>query len=57
MNHLLLLRDTGDLSQKYEVVWGNYYQEELLEDVILEQGTYIFANLGSQAVHPIQLLF
>ena len=56
MHRLVLLQASDKPDQNYEVIWGNYFQRELAEDLILEVGRYILLSLGEEVVCHLQLL-
>ena len=63
MNRLLMLKvvneqakinhDKGIISnqnQQYEPIWGNYFQSNLIQDITLTPGTYIFLTFGANPI-------
>ena len=40
---------------KYQIVWGNYFDNLLLEDIQLDKGKYILLSLGSSSIKEISI--
>ena len=40
----------------YEPTWGNYFLEELKEDVLLSPGQYLFTSLGNHQTNKAKIL-
>lgn len=58
MKHIVLLRSNeSQIDQKYEVIWGNYFQSQLTEDVMIEPGRYYMLSIGHESVNNLRLFF
>jgi hypothetical protein len=58
MQRIVVLKETKEQElQKWDAVWGNYFQEEFMEDVILEAGQYLLLSLNHGPIKELEILF